>query len=109
MVVLETRGRRTGKPHAVVLPAYLRTQEALFLVSAYGENADWVRNVLEDPRVRVRGVETWEGTARRVSVAALRDALHGAELPGPLLLAPLTKAFVLAWARFGTPFRVRRT
>jgi deazaflavin-dependent oxidoreductase (nitroreductase family) len=52
-IVLTTRGRRTGRPHDVVLDVVGRdpATDTFFVQPADGRRADWVRNVAADPRV----------------------------------------------------------
>jgi deazaflavin-dependent oxidoreductase (nitroreductase family) len=65
--LLETTGRRTGKPRLTPVCDGLEG-DAFWLLSQRGREADWVRNIEADPRVRVkprsRGPTTWRsGTA----------------------------------------------
>jgi deazaflavin-dependent oxidoreductase (nitroreductase family) len=63
--LLETTGRRTGKPRHTPIGAGMRAGERTFwLISAHGEQADYVRNIKTDPRVRIKLRGTWhQGTA----------------------------------------------
>ncbi len=56
--LLETRGRRTGEPRVVPIGNGLRG-DAFWIVAAHGYHADYVRNILADPRVRVRVGGRW--------------------------------------------------
>jgi deazaflavin-dependent oxidoreductase (nitroreductase family) len=65
--LLETTGRRTGLPrHTPVCDGL--DGETFWLVAQHGHQADWVRNIEANPRVRVKvsGLRTrWRtGTAR---------------------------------------------
>jgi len=53
VLLLTTRGRRTGKPRITPLQ-YERVGRKLVVASARGAAADWYRNVVADPRVEVR-------------------------------------------------------
>ncbi|MBJ7290512.1 nitroreductase/quinone reductase family protein [Williamsia sp.] len=53
LVVLETRGRRTGCPRRTPV-GNGRTGNDLWVIAEHGVQAQYVRNVLADPRVRVR-------------------------------------------------------
>lgn len=55
-IVLETVGRRTGRPHVVVLDVLARDAAAdrWYVQPANGDAADWVRNVRREPRVTAR-------------------------------------------------------
>jgi deazaflavin-dependent oxidoreductase (nitroreductase family) len=84
---LTTTGRRTGLPREIEI--WFTEHEARFYVIAeHRERAQWVRNILADPRVRVRvGERTFAATARPVSdeqepelaraVKRLSDAKYG--------------------------------
>src|SRR5699024_10327770 len=52
-VLLEHRGRRTSRIRQVVLETISVDPEVIHVVSGYGEQAQWLRNVRTDPRVRV--------------------------------------------------------
>jgi deazaflavin-dependent oxidoreductase (nitroreductase family) len=56
--LLETRGRRTGEPRVVPIGNGLRG-DAFWIVAEHGYHADYVRNILADPRVRVRVGGRW--------------------------------------------------
>ncbi len=61
--LLETTGRRTGQPrHTPVGNG--AAGDTFWLVAAHGRRADYVRNLLADPRVRVKVRGRWRtGTA----------------------------------------------
>jgi deazaflavin-dependent oxidoreductase (nitroreductase family) len=52
-IVLTTRGRRSGRPHEVVLDVvgHDPATDTFYVQPADGRRADWVRNVAADPRV----------------------------------------------------------
>jgi deazaflavin-dependent oxidoreductase (nitroreductase family) len=61
--LLETRGRRTGLPRHTPVGNGL-DGDVFWLVAAHGRQADYVRNLEAEPRVRVRVGRRWrEGTA----------------------------------------------
>ncbi|OEU85616.1 nitroreductase [Streptomyces abyssalis] len=65
-VLLETTGRRSGLPRRTPVGGR-RTGETFWLVSEYGEKAQYIRNIQADPRVRVRIRGRWHtGTAHLV-------------------------------------------
>lgn len=67
-ILIRTRGRRSGREHAVVLDCLHEEPGRWYVQSAYGPDADWVRNVLADPRVRIEtGSEQALATASRLS------------------------------------------
>lgn len=63
-VLLETTGRRSGRPRRVPVGNGLRG-DAFWIVTEHGYAADYVKNIQADPRVRVKIGKTWRtGTAR---------------------------------------------
>jgi deazaflavin-dependent oxidoreductase (nitroreductase family) len=61
--LLETVGRRTGLPRQTPVGNGL-TGDTFWLVAAHGTQADYVRNLLAQPRVRVKVRGRWrDGTA----------------------------------------------
>jgi deazaflavin-dependent oxidoreductase (nitroreductase family) len=65
--LLETTGRRTGRlRHTPVGNGLI--DDTFWLVAAHGEQADYVRNLLANPRVRVKVGGRWRtGTAQVVT------------------------------------------
>jgi deazaflavin-dependent oxidoreductase (nitroreductase family) len=64
VVILETRGRRSGQPRRIPVG---RAQEGdtLWIIAEHGRRASYVRNIEAEPRVRVRVGRRWRsGTAR---------------------------------------------
>lgn len=72
-VLLTTTGRRTGLPREVLLPCE-RFAEAMFVISTYGRQSDWIRNIARDPRVSVT-CAGWVVAARAEIVADI-EAKH---------------------------------
>src|SRR5215213_3151483 len=95
--LLETRGRRSGRPRVVPVGNGLR-DGVFWIVTEHGYHADYVRNILADPRVRVKVDGQWRtGTARVLPgehpykrMRALRRPVNDA-----LLLAVGTEQLVL--------------
>jgi deazaflavin-dependent oxidoreductase (nitroreductase family) len=76
---LTTTGRVSGKPHTIEIWFGLADGKLYMLSGSGGDSrrprADWVRNLVRDPRVQVRIAEdSFTATARIVSDAA-EDAL----------------------------------
>jgi deazaflavin-dependent oxidoreductase (nitroreductase family) len=64
VVILETRGRRSGKPRRVPVGKAIEG-DTLWVVAEHGLRAGYVRNIQADPRVRVRIGRRWRaGTAQ---------------------------------------------
>ena len=62
--LLETRGRRTGRPRAVPVGNGLRG-DTFWVITEHGHAADYVKNIAADPRVRVKVDGRWRtGTAQ---------------------------------------------
>ena len=56
MLLLTTRGRRTGEPHTVPL-LYLREGDSLLVIASYGgrdRHPEWYLNLLAEPSVTAR-------------------------------------------------------
>ncbi|MGW0912299.1 nitroreductase/quinone reductase family protein [Streptomyces sp. NPDC002784] len=61
--LLETTGRTSGLPRRTPVGGR-RIGDSFWLVSEFGERSQYVRNILADPKVRVRVHGRWhEGTA----------------------------------------------
>lgn len=95
--LLETRGRRSGRRRVVPVGNGLR-DGVFWIVTEHGYHADYVRNILADPRVRVRVGGRWRSGRAHVLAAddpyarlrALRRPLNDA-----LLLAVGTEQLVI--------------
>ena len=62
-VLLETRGRTSGRPRTVPIGNGLRG-ESFWIVTEHGHHADYVKNIKADPRVRIKAAGRWRtGTA----------------------------------------------
>jgi deazaflavin-dependent oxidoreductase (nitroreductase family) len=67
VVILETRGRRSGKPRRIPVGKAIEG-DTLWVVAEHGLRSSYVRNVQADPRVRVRAGRRWRaGTAHVLS------------------------------------------
>ena len=61
--LLETTGRRSGEPRRVPVGNGLR-DNVFWIIAEHGNHADYVRNIVQDPRVRVKIGPDWHsGTA----------------------------------------------
>ena len=61
--LLETAGRRTGQPRQTCVGNGL-VGDTFWVIAAHGQQADWVRNIAQDRRVRVLVNRRWRrGTA----------------------------------------------
>ena len=67
VVILETRGRRSGQPRRIGVGRALEG-DTLWIVAEHGRKAAYVRNIEADPHVRVRIGRRWRtGTAQVLS------------------------------------------
>jgi deazaflavin-dependent oxidoreductase (nitroreductase family) len=57
-VLLETTGRRSGKPRRIPLGG-TRDGDTFWVVSEHGRKANYVRNIAADPRVRLKIGGRW--------------------------------------------------
>ncbi len=73
-VIVEHTGRRSGRVYRTVVWAFPRDSDMVFALT-YGQNADWVRNVLAAQACRVKWLGRWRSFSRAELVhrsAALR-------------------------------------
>jgi deazaflavin-dependent oxidoreductase (nitroreductase family) len=100
---LTTTGRRTGLPREIEIWFGL-DGETLYMLAGNGERADWVRNLVKQPAVRVRLHEQeFRGVARVVTRA------EEAELARVLLLEkyrPRYSGDLTDWGRTALPVAV---
>ena len=67
VVILETRGRKSGQPRQIPVGKAL-DGDTLWIVAEHGRKASYVRNIEADPHVRVRVGRSW-----RAGVATVLD------------------------------------
>jgi deazaflavin-dependent oxidoreductase (nitroreductase family) len=60
-VVLETTGRRSGRPRRVPLARGPEDGSTVWLISVHGRHASFARNIAADPGVRLRLGGRWHG------------------------------------------------
>ncbi len=74
---ITTTGRRTGRPHRIeIWFAGEPGSRTIYAMAGGREQADWVRNVMADPRVTVRvGTQEGEAVGRVVEAGTDEDAL----------------------------------
>lgn len=71
---LTTVGRRSGTPHTIEI-WFARSGPTLYLLAGGGQRADWVRNLIATPAVRVRvGEVEVPARARLVPPGSEEDA-----------------------------------
>jgi deazaflavin-dependent oxidoreductase (nitroreductase family) len=92
MLMLEHIGRTTGAKRYVVLEVVSRPSSDVYVIaSGFGERAQWFRNLLANPHVRV-------SVAGRGPRAATARRLSGAEADAAL--ADYVSSHPRAWAKF---------
>lgn len=75
VLLLTTRGRRSGKPRTTAI-SFMPLGERLIVFSGWGVNSNWYRNVLADPAVFVRvGRRSFRATARLIDDPKQREEL----------------------------------
>jgi deazaflavin-dependent oxidoreductase (nitroreductase family) len=63
-VYLTTTGRNSGLPRQIEI-WYVERAGLIYILAEHGARAQWVRNILANPAVRLRiGNNTWEATGR---------------------------------------------
>ena len=74
---ITTTGRRTGRPHRIeIWFAGEPGGRTIYALADGRERADWVRNVMADPRVTVRvGTQEGDATGRVVEAGTGEDAV----------------------------------
>lgn len=69
---LTTQGRRSGKPREIEI-WFTRREGRYYLIAEHGRRANWVRNLVADPAVRLRvGRRTFRARARVVGPRVAR-------------------------------------
>ncbi len=101
ILLLETTGRRSGRPRRVTL-SFMPLPGRFIVFAGWGERADWYRNILAQPRVVVRiGGRRFAGTAHLVADPSERAALmrqmsaRSADIGPPVFARPLLRALRL--------------
>lgn len=94
ILLLTTTGRKSGLPRTVPLQYEVGPDGAIYLGAALGERADWYRNILADPCVRVQiGRRAFEGLAEPVSdPARIADFLELRLRNHPRMVRAILKA-----------------
>lgn len=79
-VRIETVGRKTGKPHSVLVRYVMYGGKMIVFPQVEGKQ-DWVANVAKNPEVKVYGEGSrWDARAKFTRAASLRDPVLGAFL-----------------------------
>lgn len=79
---LTTTGRVTGRPHTIEIWFALRDGR-IYMLSGGGDDADWVRNIRTDRRVRIKvGSRSVAASGRVLVAGTAQDALARELLDG---------------------------
>jgi deazaflavin-dependent oxidoreductase (nitroreductase family) len=79
---LTTTGRVSGRPHEIEI-WFALDGTTLYMLAGNRERSDWVKNIQQQPRVRVRiRDQVFEGQGRVVDEAG-DEAIRARELVGP--------------------------
>lgn len=91
LIHLTVRGRKSGKPHTVKI-WFAAGNGKVYVTSARGMNADWVKNLRKNPDATLRvGATTLQGTAVWREDAGVRTEVL------PLFLRKYFLAKVFKW------------
>lgn len=75
-LMLEHRGRKSGKTRQTVLEVVSNQDHAVYIAAAWGSKADWLRNVRANPHVAVLlGNATFETNAVELGETRARAVL----------------------------------
>jgi len=102
-LLLRHQGRKTGQPHDVVLEVIAREGDEVFVISGFGNNAGWLRNLHAHPPLLV---ET--GGRRFVPVARFLDATEAEAILDGYALRNPRAASVLGRRLYGGDFSPSR-
>jgi len=76
---ITTTGRKTGLPREIEI-WFVETEGRYYILAEMFHRAQWVKNLLKNPRVRVRiGDYTFEATARVLDEKLDRATYHAAQ------------------------------
>lgn len=65
--MLEHKGRKTGQTRRTILEVVANHPDAVYVAAAWGAEAQWLKNVMADPRVTVYvGARKYESIAEMV-------------------------------------------
>ena len=94
-VLLETTGRRSGRPRRTPLARGCEFDGTHWVIAVHGEASDFVRNLKADPRVRFKTRGRWHtGRACAEPVSEDRLAHFGAYARGGMRAVGIEPCFV---------------
>ena len=99
LVLLTHRGRQSGRQRQVVVETVRieRATRTVYILSGWGEQSDWVRNIQRTPAVVVQlGLRRWLAIAVRLDAAETERELLEYGRRRPVALAALAKRYQIA-------------
>jgi deazaflavin-dependent oxidoreductase (nitroreductase family) len=98
-------GRRTGKRHDTVLETMAHRGSEMIVMSAFGRNAHWLRNIQVNPDIHITtGSRPFAATFRILTqaeaIAVMAEYEHRNRLAMPIIRAVLTR--LLGWPYNGS-------
>ena len=105
MCYLTTTGRKSGRPHEIEIWFGIR-DGTLYLLSGGGDAADWVKNIRNDRRVRVRISSQSAAFDARVLRAGTREDAVARELLDAKYMGWGEGKKLSSWARGALPVAI---
>jgi deazaflavin-dependent oxidoreductase (nitroreductase family) len=104
-LMLTHTGRRTGKRHDTVLEIMAHRGSEMIVMSAFGRNAHWLRNIQVNPDIHITtGSQSFAATFRILTqpeaTAIMAEYEHRNRLAAPIIHAVLTR--LLGWSYDGS-------
>jgi deazaflavin-dependent oxidoreductase (nitroreductase family) len=104
-LMLTHTGRRTGKPHDTVLEIMAHRGSEMIVMSAFGRNANWLRNIQANPEIHITtGRRNFAATYRILTqaeaVAVMAEYERRNRLATPIIRAVLPR--LLGWSYDGS-------
>ena len=79
--ILITKGRKTGKEHAVMLRAVKYNDKIYF--SRHKPDGDWFQNAMANPKVKIKyNDKVFVGIAKKITDNSLNDKISQLKYPG---------------------------
>ncbi len=79
--ILTTNGRKTGKPHSVMLRAVNYNGKIYF--SRHKPDGDWFKNALKNPEVKIKYNDfVFSGNAKMITDEELNEKISQLKYPG---------------------------
>ena len=79
--ILITKGRKTGKEHAVMLRAVKYNDKIYF--SRHKPDGDWFQNAMANPKVKIKYKDkVFVGIAKKITDDSLNDKISQLKYPG---------------------------